>query len=85
MIRYILILISFFLIYYAVKAIIRSALGTDSQNERKSRLPGDEMVLDPECHTYVVKRRAVTRSINGELRFFCSEACARRYNEKNRT
>lgn len=85
MIRYILIIISFFLVYYAVKSIVRSAIGTYTKDERKSRLPGDEMVLDPECHTYVVKHRAVTRRINEELRFFCSETCARQYDEKNRT
>jgi len=45
---------------------------------------GDEMVLDPECHTYVVKDRAVSRHIRGTLTHFCSDACARRYEEKNR-
>jgi YHS domain-containing protein len=84
MIRYILIIISVLLVYYAVKAIVRSALGTDTRDKQKGRLPGDEMVLDPECHTYVVKRRAVTRRINGELRFFCSETCAGQFDEKNR-
>ena len=85
MIRYILIVITFFLVYYVVKAIVRSAIGTYSKDERKSRLPGDEMVLDPECHTYVVKHRAVTRRIGGKLCSFCSEACASHYEEKNRT
>jgi YHS domain-containing protein len=85
MIRYILIIIIFLVVYYAVKVVIRSAIGTYTNEERKSRLPGDEMVLDPECHTYIVKRRAVTRHIGGRLCFFCSEVCARQYEEKNRT
>lgn len=85
MIRYILIIIAFLLIYYTIRKFVRSLLGTGTQNERKSRIPGDEMVLDPVCNTYVLKRRAVARHINGELRFFCSEACAGKYHEKNRT
>ena len=85
MIRYILLIIALFVVYYAVKSVIRSAIGAYTKDERKSRLPGDEMVLDPECRTYVVKRRAVTRRIGNNLCFFCSEDCARQYAEKNRT
>ena len=39
------------------------------------------MVLDPGCRTYVVKDRAVTRRIRGSVHSFCSEACARRYED----
>lgn len=85
MIRYVLFIIAFFVVYYAIKAVVRSALGTYAKEDRKARIPGDEMVLDPECHTYVIKHRAVTRRVEGNLRYFCSETCARQYAEKNRT
>lgn len=85
MTRYILVVIAFFLVYFVIKKVIRSAIGTYKQEERKGRLPGDEMVLDPECQTYVVKSRAVTRRIGNSPYFFCSENCARQYAEKNRT
>lgn len=48
-----------------------------------SRLPslprGDELVKDPVCQTYVVRSRAVCRAEGGEPRYFCSDACARRW------
>lgn len=85
MIRYILFLVLIFVLYYAVKAMFRAALRSSGKDEQDSRLPGDEMVQDPECRTYVLKRRAVTRRVNGKLQSFCSEACAEQYEQKNRT
>ena len=41
--------------------------------------PRDELVKDPVCQTYVVRSRAVSRTEGGQLRYFCSPACARRY------
>jgi YHS domain-containing protein len=40
---------------------------------------GGELVKDPVCQTYIVRARAVQRSAGGELRYFCSPECARRY------
>ncbi len=37
----------------------------------------DELVKDPVCQTYVVKSRAVRRAGAGQVRYFCSERCAR--------
>jgi YHS domain-containing protein len=85
MIRYILFIILFFVLYYAVKTVVRAAVRTLGKAGQENRLPGDEMVLDPECRTYVVKRRAVTRRIRGKACFFCSEACAEQYEQKNRS
>ncbi|VBB47542.1 conserved hypothetical protein [uncultured Desulfatiglans sp.] len=46
----------------------------------------DEMVQDPFCGTYVPVRQAVKRSIGGKDHFFCSEACADRFEkEEGRT
>ena len=45
----------------------------------RARLPLDELVKDPVCQTYVVRSRAVRRTSGGELRYFCSADCARRY------
>ena len=38
----------------------------------------DELVKDPVCQTYIVKSRAVRRTESGQVRYFCSEQCARR-------
>ncbi len=86
MIRGLLFLLIIFLIYSALKIVVRSAVKGYREDEkgRGRQLMGNEMVQDPECHTYVVKDRAVTRHIQGTLTHFCSDACARRYEDKNR-
>ncbi len=86
MIRGILFFLAVVVIYYALKTVVRSVLKGYLQNEQKrtKRVMGDEMVLDPECQIYVVKDRAIARQIQGKHIHFCSDDCARRYEEKNR-
>ncbi len=83
MMRSLLILISIIFLYYAVRIVFRSALKAYQEQPRR-RLKGEDMVLDPECRTYVIKDRAVTRRIRGSIHSFCSEACAQRYEEAHR-
>jgi YHS domain-containing protein len=84
-IRNILLLFCVLVIYYAVRRVVRSALTAYHGEEKpRERLKGDELVLDPQCRTYVMKSRAVTRRVRGKLCSFCSETCARQYEEKNR-
>ena len=45
----------------------------------RKRVTGDELVKDPVCQTYVVRSRAVRRTAGGQLRYFCSRDCARRF------
>jgi len=44
---------------------------------RARRTLPDELVKDPVCQTYIVKSRAVRRTDAGQVRYFCSEQCAR--------
>ena len=44
----------------------------------------DEMVQDPVCKTYVPRRDAVKKVIGGREIFFCSEACASKYEKEKR-
>ena len=39
----------------------------------------DEMVQDPLCKTYIPKREAIKRVIDGKEIFFCSKECADRF------
>ncbi len=83
--RNLLVFIFIIVLYYALKTVIRSALKAyHEEHVPPARLKGEEMVLDPECSTYVIKDRALTRRLGGKLYFFCSEACAQRYAEKHR-
>ncbi len=86
MIRSILVFIFILLIYYVLKALVRFAVkGYYSEGEKRVQLKGEDMVLDPQCRTYVLKERAVARRIHGRPAYFCSEACAQKFVEQNRT
>ncbi len=85
MIRAILIFILLLLVYQALKIVIRSAVHSAQGKDERARLRGEEMVLDPECRTYVLKERAVVRSIHGVKQYFCSEECARKNEERGRS
>ena len=82
-----MVFLALFVVYHAIKTIVRSAMkGYHEDEQRRTRRTiGDEMVQDPECLTYVLKDRAVTRRIRGALTHFCSEACAERFEDKNRS
>ncbi len=82
--RSILVFIFIIVIYYAIRTVFRSAREAYHSEDKRSRLQGEEMVLDPECRTYVVKARSTARRIDGKFLYFCSEVCAKRYEEKNR-
>jgi YHS domain-containing protein len=86
MIRSLFILFCVAIVYYALKTVFRSAIRSYHEEDRRNeRIMGEEMVQDPECRTYIPKARAVTRRIGGKLCSFCSDTCAQRYEEKNRT
>ncbi|MGH7797496.1 MAG: PP0621 family protein [Candidatus Binatia bacterium] len=71
-------LILLFLICYVLITVLRSLIGRgkgDVSSRIKSNPDGEEMVLDPQCHSYVPKSDAVVQS----GRYFCSQECARLY------
>ncbi len=45
---------------------------------------GEDLVRDPVCETYVPRSAAVSATIGGEVRLFCSEACAERFRSTER-
>lgn len=85
MIRALLILFLAMLVYSAIKNMLRAAGRAAHDGERKAQIRGEEMVLDPQCRTYVIKDRAVARRIKGSLIYFCSEDCANKYEAQSRT
>jgi len=85
MMRALLEILVIIVLYYVFKTVLRSAVKAYHQDDSApAPLEGKEMVLDPECGTYVIKDRALTRRVGGRLLFFCSEACAQHYEEKHR-
>ena len=76
MIRFLIFAILAYIAYRTVKAIFRPKEEL-SRGQDKGVI--DEMVQDPQCKTYVPKREAVKRTIAGETHFFCSGACADKF------
>jgi hypothetical protein len=70
-------LIALFLLFYILAAFVRTLIGRgpSASGRLKPRSDGEEMVLDPQCQSYVPKSAAVARSD----RFFCSQECAQLY------
>jgi hypothetical protein len=71
-------LIAVFLIFYVLANVLRTLIGRrlgGPSSRLNSKPDGEEMVLDPQCHSYVPKSAAVLQS----GRFFCSQECALLY------
>ncbi len=84
MIRAVLLFVLLVLIYQSIKVVLRSATRASQDKSGQSRLPGEEMVLDPECRTYVLRERAVVRNVRGATQYYCSEECARKHGSRDR-
>ena len=62
------------IVYIVIRAIKAYLASTRSAKRRGSASPeGEEMVLDPQCQTYVPKREAILQAGN----YFCSQECAK--------
>lgn len=70
LLRLVFVFIIIYIVYSALKSLLRGRVKPADPAQL-----GEQMVLDPQCQTYVPKSEAVVR----QGRFFCSEECARRY------
>jgi len=70
LLRLVFLCIVIYIVYSALKPLLRGG-----RKSPKSAQLAEQMVLDPQCQTYVPESEAVTR----QGKFFCSEECARRY------
>jgi YHS domain-containing protein len=75
--------LSFLLAVLFLRSIIRSVLSSRRRAPRaRVQTPiqsGGELKKDPVCGTYVSVAASVTRSINGQVFYFCSKECRDRY------
>ena len=69
--RLLLLFVVCYIVFLALKSLIA---GKKAKRGDAAKL-GEQMVLDPQCQTYVPKSDALER----QGKFFCSEECARRY------
>lgn len=73
LIRLAVLVLVFYVIFTAVRALVRGKRRAAGKFKAESR--GEDMVLDPQCQSYVPKSEAVSQS----GRYFCSRECARQY------
>jgi uncharacterized protein len=86
MMRPVLLLLFIAGVYWFFRAVSRAAKTADRSYERdRPKDVGEEMVLDPECGTYVIKSRSVTRRVGGRDRSFCGKECADKFEVKSRS
>jgi uncharacterized protein len=80
------VLILIFLGYIAYRVLRKYIIPVEHREAPPAAGTGsvDEMVQDPFCNTYVPRRTAIRRIIGGREYFFCSEACADRFESKAR-
>ena len=72
--RFLFVLIVIRIIGRFVSAAIRGYRGEFTSAPRPT-LGTRDLVRDPVCGTFVARDRAITTTIGGESRFFCSAAC----------
>jgi len=74
--RFIIYLVLAYVAYRVVKAVIRPK-DRISRSENGGVI--DEMVQDPQCKTYIPRRQAIEKTIDGKTYHFCSDACASKF------
>ena len=81
MIRLLLLFLLAYLFFRVIKGVF-SLLGGGGQELKRGRDEEkviDEMVQDPSCKTYIPRRGAIRKVIQGQEYFFCSQECARKF------
>jgi YHS domain-containing protein len=79
--RFLILILLAYLAYRVVKLVFKP-----KREIRRGPNGGviDEMVQDPVCKTYIPRREAIRKTIEGREYFFCSEACASRFESEKR-
>ena len=81
MIKFIIYIVLAYLLYRVFKGLFSQSKGLE-----KGGSGGviDEMVQDPICKTYIPRRDAQKRVIDGSEYFFCSNECASKFELENK-
>jgi len=76
--RAFLLAVGVFLAFHVLRTLLRWLLQTPPRLDGMSGAGSSEgeMVLDPECGVYVLRERALSRRIKGDVLYFCGAACA---------
>jgi YHS domain-containing protein len=73
------------LVFLLLRSLLRSVFAAMRAPSRPAAQPqptvqsGGVLKKDPVCGTYVSTNTAVTRTVNGDLVYFCSQECAGKF------
>jgi YHS domain-containing protein len=79
MLRLVIGIIVTYLLYKLIRKAFPKAGTKPVRANTKEQVAGEELVEDPECHTYVPMSQAVRAEIDGKRVYFCSQKCLERY------
>jgi len=80
--RFLLLAVVAFLLYLVLRSAVNAFLAGLRGAAGRPGVPRairDELVKDPVCETYVPRRSAVARSVGATTHYFCSPACADKF------
>ncbi|ALC18166.1 hypothetical protein DSOUD_3449 [Desulfuromonas soudanensis] len=75
MIRLLFVFLLFFLGYTLLRLFLRILFLPRSPRTTAESPKGEEMVQDPQCGTYLPRTDALSRTVGGEEKYFCSKKC----------
>jgi len=74
LLRFLVFLVILYVVWSALKSYFGARRSPSQQSDRPAA-EGEDMVLDPQCQSYVPKAEAVVQA----GKYFCSQECARLY------
>jgi len=84
LIRLIIFLVIFYVIYRVIKNIlIGKQFVLKTNQSEKAPSAGEELIQDPNCHTYVPVSQSYKKEIAGKEYHFCSKECYEKYMSGN--
>lgn len=82
LVRLLLWCIAGFLVY-TVFQIVKQALLKPPEPPPEKTSRGEEMMLDPECGTYIPRNDAIKAQVKGSVHHFCSADCRDKYQKRS--
>ena len=79
MARFVLYLLFFLIFYFLLRLFMKDIHGFQKRADRGSE--AEELVQDPHCKTYVPKRFAIRKRVEGHDYYFCRKECLAKYLE----
>ena len=84
-IRLIFLFILFYVLFKLIQTIFSDFSGKRIESKKSRSKPlVDEMVQDPYCSVYLPKKEAIRANIQGEVYYFCSKECLKKFLEEKK-